>query len=155
MTPALALLLAAAAPAERAFDPVEFFRGRTHGEGTLKVVFQSPKRITVDSQGRTQKDGSLLLEQSIREPGKAERVRYWRLRKTGPDRFDGTLTDAVGPVRVELAGGRVRIRYKDKNHLEFDQWLTPAGPNKVSNRMRVKRFGVTVAHLDELIRKLD
>ena len=49
---ALALMvLAVAAPAEAAFNPVEFFRGRTHGEGTLKVIFQAPKRISVESVG--------------------------------------------------------------------------------------------------------
>ena len=40
---------------------------------------------------------------------------------------------------------RVRIRYKDKDHLDFDQTLTPAGARTVRNRMTVKRFGITVA----------
>ena len=112
-------------------------------------------RISVDSVGRSEKDGSLLLQQSIHEPGKPPRVRYWRLRQTGPDRFDGTLTDAAGPVRVDLSGDRLRIRYKGKDNLDFEQWLTPAGPKQVNNRMRVKRFGIVVAHFNEVIRKLD
>ena len=36
-----------------------------------------------------------------------------------------------------------------KDHLDFDQWLTPVGPTQVRNKMRVKRFGITVAHFDE------
>ena len=152
---ALESLVAAASPAQAAFNPVEFFKGRTQGEGTLKVTFQSPKRITVDSVGREEKDGSLVLQQTIHEPGKATRTRYWRLRETAPNRFEGTLTDAASRVRVEVVGERVRIRYKAKNHLDFDQWLTPAGPKQVNNRMRVKRFGITVARFDEVIRKLD
>jgi hypothetical protein len=152
---ALLLLVAAPAPAEAAFNPVEFFRGRTHGDGTLKVIFQSSKRISVDSVGRTEKDGSLLLEQVVHEPGKPARSRYWRLRQTGPGRYEGTLTDAAGPVRVDVEGDRIRIRYKGKDHLDFDQWLTPAGPRKVDNHMRVKRFGIVVAHFDEVIHKLD
>jgi hypothetical protein len=92
-----ASLLAAAA----AFNPVEFFRGRTHGEGTLKIIFQSAKQMSVDSVGRNEKDGSLLLEQVIHEPGKPPRTRYWHMRQTAPDRFEGTLTDAAGPVRVD------------------------------------------------------
>ena len=147
--------LIAAAPAYAAFNPVEFFRGRTHGDGTLKVVFQSPKHISVDSEGRVEKDGSLLLSQIIHEPGKPPRKRYWRLRETGPNRFEGTLTDAASPVRVDVAGDRIRIRYKGKDHLDFDQLLTPAGPKQVSNKMRVKRFGFVVAHFEEVIRKLD
>ena len=149
------LLLALASPAHAAFDPVEFFRGKTHGEGTLKIMFKQPVKMSVDSEGFAEKDGSLLLEQVIHEPGKPARTRYWRLRKTAPDRFEGTLTDAAGPVRVDMSGNGVRIRYKSKNHLEFDQSLTPSSEKEVRNKMRVKRFGLVVAHYDEIIRKLD
>ncbi|HVM23122.1 MAG TPA: DUF3833 family protein [Sphingomicrobium sp.] len=149
------LLLMLAAPAHAAFNPVEFFRGKTSGEGTLKVLLQAPKTIRVESVGRAEADGSLLLEQTIYEPEKPPRVRYWRLRQNGPNRFDGTLTDAASPVRVDVIGERVRIRYKAKNHLDFDQWLSPVDARTVRNTMRVKRFGITVAHYDELIRKGD
>jgi hypothetical protein len=144
-----------AAKANAAFNPVEFFQGRTRGEGTLKIIFQSPKQMSVDSVGTAEKDGSLLLEQVIHEPGKPARTRYWRLRQTAPSRFEGTLTDAASPVRVDVTGEQVRIRYKAKNHLDFDQVLTPAGPKEVKNSMRVQRFGITVAHYEERIRKLD
>jgi hypothetical protein len=146
-----AALLAAAA----AFNPVEFFRGRTHGEGTLKIIFQSAKQMSVDSVGRTEKDGSLLLEQVIHEPGKPPRTRYWHMRQTAPDRFEGTLTDAAGPVRVDVVHDRIRIRYKAKNHLDFDQWLTQVSDKQVNNSMRVRRFGFTVARYEEVIRKAD
>ena len=146
-----AALLAAAA----AFNPVEFFRGRTHGEGTLKIIFQSAKQMSVDSVGRTEKDGSLLLEQVIHEPGKPPRTRYWHMRQTAPDRFEGTLTDAAGPVRVDVVHDRIRIRYKAKNHLDVDQWLTQVSDKQVNNSMRVRRFGITVARYEEVIRKAD
>ena len=98
------LLVALAQPAHAAFNPVDFFRGKTRGDGVLKIIFQSAKRMTVDSEGRTEKDGSLLLEQTIHEPGKPPRTRYWRLRETGPNRYEGSLTDAasaeapIGPM---------------------------------------------------------
>ena len=150
-----ASLLVIAAPAQAAFNPVDFFRGKTRGEGTLKIIFQSAKQMKVESFGRAEKDGSLLLEQTIHEPGKPARNRAWRLRQTGPNRFEGTLTDAAGPVRVDVADDYVRIRYKAKNNLDFDQRLTPDGPRQVRNKMRVKRFGLVVAHFNEVIRKLD
>lgn len=148
-------MILAIAVAAATLNPVEFFRGRTHGDGTLKILFQGSKRISVDSTGRAEPDGALVLDQTIHEPGKPERGRTWRFRQTGPNRFDGTLTDAAGPVRVEVEGTRIRIRYKGKDHLDFEQWLTPAGPRQVTNKMRIKRFGITVAHFDEIIRKLD
>ena len=148
----IALLFAAAATQ---FDPVEFFRGRTQGVGTLKAALQRSKTIRVDSVGREQKDGALLLTQTIHEPGKAPRTRTWRMRREGPDRYSGTLSDAKGPVRVTVEAGAIRIRYRDKDNLDFDQRLTSAGPRQVSNRMTIKRFGVRVATFDEIIRKLD
>ena len=33
---------------------LDFFRGRTHGDGTLKVIFQASKRIGVDGDGRVE-----------------------------------------------------------------------------------------------------
>lgn len=152
---ALALITAAAAPAQAAFNPVDFFRGRSHGTGTLKIIFRSPEVIQVDSLGTAQKDGSLVLEQVIHEPGKAARTRYWRLRQTAPDSFEGTLTDAASPVRVDVARQGIRIRYTGKDHLNFDQLLTAASPREVHNHMRVRRFGIIVAHFDEVIRKAD
>ena len=155
--PALILLLAlgSATPAAAAFNPVEFFRGTSHGTGVLKVIFQSPETIRVDSFGTSEKDGSLLLKQIIHEPGKPPRTRFWRMRESGPHSFVGTLTDAAGPVRVDVSGDQVRIRYTAQNHLDFDQVLTPAGQREVHNAMRVKRFGFVVAHFNEVIRKVD
>ena len=152
---AVAALVVVASPAQAAFDPVEFFRGRTQGEGTLKILFQSSRTIKVDSLGFADKDGSLVIKQDIQEAKKPLRTRYWRLKQVGPGRFAGTLTDAASPVRIEQTGDSIRIRYKAKDNLDFDQILTPSGAKTVRNRMRVKRFGVTVARVEEVIRKLD
>lgn len=147
--------LALAAPAQAKFNPVEFFRGRTHGDGVLKIIFQSPEETKVDSEGWSEGNHSLVLKQIIHEPGKPPRTRYWRMRQTGPERFDGTLTDADSPVRVDVVGDKVRIRYHGKNKLNFDQWLTPVNAREVHNSMSVKRLGITVAHFEETIRKVD
>jgi hypothetical protein len=148
-------LTAAAAAAHAGFNPVEFFRGRSHGDGTLKVIFSSAERITTDNVGRPEKDGSLVLEQVIHEPGKPPRTRYWHMRQVAPNRFEGTLTDAASPVRVDVTGDGIRIRYTAQNHLNFDQMLTPVSPTEVHDSIRVRRFGITVAHFEETIRKLD
>jgi hypothetical protein len=151
----LLMFVAASAQASTAFNPVEFFRGRSHGEGELKIIFQSAKHISVDSEGSVDKDGSLVLKQIIHEPGKPARMRYWRMREDRPNRYSGTLTDAAGPVRVDVMPNAIRVRYRAKDHLNFDQMLTRTGPREVHNATRVKRFGITVAHFNEVIRKLD
>ena len=147
--------VACAASAQATFNPIDFFRGRTHGDGTLKIIFQSPQHIQVDNLGTAEKDGTLLLQQVIHQPGKPTRTRYWRMRQTGPQTFEGTLTDAASAVRVEVAKAGIRIRYTGKDHLNFDQLLTPVGASEVHNHMRVRRFGIIVAHFDEVIRKVD
>jgi hypothetical protein len=152
---ALSALVVVATSAQAEFNPVAFFRGRTHGEGNLKIIFQSAKMMSVDSEGTAEKDGSLLLKQVIHEPAKPPRIRYWRMRQTGAHSFAGTLTDASGPVRVEVTGDHVRIRYTATNNLDFDQLLTPVSATEVRNVMKVKRFGFTVAHYNEVIRKVD
>jgi len=148
----ITVALAGALP-QGGFNPVEFFRGTTHGEGILKVIFQSPEKITVDSEGTQLSDGTLVLKQTIHQPGTATRIRYWRLRQSAPNHFEGTLTDAAGPVSVDESGNSVRISYRAKNHLYFDQTLTPAGDKAVQNRTKISRFGIIVAHFNEAIRK--
>jgi hypothetical protein len=155
LVPFAALLLAVATPAQAGFNPVEFFHGRTRGDGILKVMFQASKRILVDNEGIFEKDGSLLLKQTIHEPTKTPRIRYWRMKQTGPNRFDGTLTDAASPVRVDVDRKGIRIRYRGKDHLNFDQRLTAVSPHEVRTHLSVRRFGIVVAHFDETIRKLD
>ena len=49
----------------------------------------------------------------------------------------------------------VRIRYTGKDHLNFDQLLTPVSATEVHDRIRVKRFGITVARFEETIRKVE
>ena len=73
---AAAILLMVAAPAQAAFNPVEFFRGKTHGAGMLKIIFQSPKKMMVDSLGRAESDGSLVLEQVVHAHGQGPWTRH-------------------------------------------------------------------------------
>ena len=152
---AAAFALVAAVPAQAAFNPVDFFRGRSEGQGTLKVIFRSSEQIHTENVGRADKDGSLVLQQVIHEPGKPARTRYWRMRQTGPSRFEGTLTDAASPVRVDVTKDGIRIRYTAQNHLNFDQMLAAVSATEVHDTIRVSRFGIVVAHFDETIRKLD
>jgi len=151
----LASALSIASPAHATFDPVEFFRGHSEGRGELKILLQSAVRIDVKSEGRDERDGTLLLIQRVSQQGQEPRTRYWRLKRQSPTQFTGTLTDAAGPVTVDVVGDRARIRYTMKNRMSVEQWLTPTGPRTVDNQMRVRRFGVVVARFSETIRKLD
>ena len=159
--PLLVVAFAPAPPAQapgapRALDAIRFFDGMTEGQGVLKVAMRSPVTIRVQSRGQVETDGTLSVRQIVSEGDKPARTREWRIRELSPGRYAGTLSDAVGPVVGETVGNRLHLRFRTKNGLDAEQWLTLApGGRSANNVMRVRKFGLTVASLDETIRKLD
>jgi len=155
-----ACLASASATAEeraaRVFSPLRFFEGRTEGQGEVRIVFRSPHAVRVHGQGQIAPDGALTLVQDVLEDGKPPRRRSWHIRQTAPGRYAGTLSDATGPVKLEVIDGRFHIRFRMKGGLGVEQWLTAApGGMSVHNSMVIRKFGLTVAKLEETIRKVD
>ena len=137
-------------------DPIQFFAGRSHGEGRMHILFSADQRVQVDSVGRSDGKEGLILEQIIRQGAQPARKRIWRMRRAGANRFTGELTGAVGAVEIEAAGPRATIRYTMKNGLAVTQQLALQRDRRtVLNRLELSRFGIRVARLDETIRKLD
>lgn len=148
----------AALPADAGatFDPVQFFSGRTRGEGVLHKAIGGSSRITVESTGRVDEQGNMILDQTIGGEDKRPRLRRWVMRPAGPNRYTGTLTDAAGPVEITVAGPRATIRYQMRGGLNVEQHLAlQTGGRTLLNRLTVTRFGMRLARLDETIRKLD
>ncbi|MBB4154405.1 hypothetical protein GGQ80_002318 [Sphingomonas jinjuensis] len=137
------------------FAPEVFFAGKTVGEGMLRVVFSHAKPVHVEGQGRTGPDGTLTLVQRVEEQDKPARMRSWRLRQRPDGGYDATLSDAVGPVDVEVQANLLHIRFTMKGRLGVEQWiyLQPDGRSAL-NRMVVRKFGIPVAALHETIRKI-
>ena len=144
----------APAPAPR-FDPLSFFEGRTQGVGRFKVVLRAGQDVRVEGRGRMEGD-TLVLDQVVTREGTGPKPRQWRIRRTAPGRYTGTLTDAKGPITGEATGDRLHLAFTSTGGYRIDQWLQlSADGRSAQNRLVAKRFGVTVAHLDETIRKLD
>jgi hypothetical protein len=136
--------------------PERFFVGRSEGQGTVRVILSGSHGFRVQSRGRMERSGALILDQRIEEEGKAPRNRTWRLVRSGGNRFTGTLSDARGPVTGELSGNVLRIRYRSGEGPHVEQWITFAANGRTAqNRMTFKRFGVVVARVEETIRKID
>ena len=136
------------------FDPIAFFTGTTEGRGSLKVMFRARQQTLVMGQGRTTSDGDIVLDQQVRR-GSVSARRTWRLRRTGADRYAGTLSDASGPVLGTVAGNCLHLTFAMKGGLRAEQWLylQPDGQT-ARNRMVVTMLGVPVARLDETIGRL-
>ncbi len=152
---AAALLLPASASAAPPVHPMQFFEGRTEGSGVVRIFLRKPYRTSSVSRGRFEPDGSLTLVQRVMDEGQPARERRWKIRQTGPRRFSGTMTEATGPVTIDEVGGRYRFRFRMKGNLSIEQWLTPLpGGTSASNRVTVRKFGITVGTANETIRKV-
>lgn len=154
---AIPILAAGAVPAAagQPIDPLGFFEGRTEGEGTIKVILRQPYTSRTVSHGRFERDGSLTLVQTVSEDGKPPQQRRWNVRRAGPNRFTGTMSEAVGPVIIDRISDRYRFRFKLKDNLSAEQWLTPLpGGRSARNSMAVRKLGVVVARSSGFIRKV-
>lgn len=157
MLPATLLLLATtpATPPPR-FDPLVVFAGRTEGAGDMRIVLHRTRHVRVHGRGVVQGDGSIVLEQEVEGAGKTPTKRTWRLRRTAPGRYTGTLSDARGAVDAEAEGDGLRLRYVTKGGFRVEQRMTLApGGRSVRNHLVARRMGLVVARLDETIRRVD
>ena len=148
---------AAAASDPPKLDMTGFFTGKSHAENVIKIAFHGPHKLIVDSVGGRNKEGEFVLIDTVREEGKPERTRTWVMRQVSPDHFTGVLSDADGPVDVILRGDSATISYVMKDgHLKIVQQVALQGDGKtLSNHVIAKKFGLTFAHVDGTIRKLD
>jgi hypothetical protein len=147
---------ASAPAAPPPFDPLAFFSGASRGEGTLKVMTKPTVKLRVESVGRPDGKGGITLDQVIKEGSKAARKRRWVLRQTSPTTMTGTITDNPGPVRGRVDGNRLLLNYTMNGGLKAEQVLTlQPGGRWLTNRMTVRKFGLPVARVDEVITKID
>ena len=157
LTPLLLLAAAQAASATAEFRPDLFFAGRTRGAGTVKTLTGSKAQsLQVSSIGRTEPDGTLVLDQDIRLDGKQQQ-RTFRIRRSADGSWTGTLSDASGPVSASVRGPTLSLAYPMKRGgMRMNQMLTlQPGGRTLLNRARVTLLGVTVARIEETIEKLD
>ncbi|WP_310468597.1 DUF3833 family protein [Sphingomonas sp.] len=153
---ALLLLGAATAAPAQTLDPLAFFTGKTRGDGSLKIVFQSRVPIRIESFGKPDGRGGMTLDQTIHEGSKPPRDRRWVLRPTSPTTMVGTITDTPGQVHGRLAGNKLYLNYTMKGGMKASQVLTlQKGGRAIVNKMTVRRLGLVVARVEETIRKLD
>lgn len=148
------LLLAAAAPP--AAGPEHFFVGRTEGAGTVHVMLTGRHAVRDRSRGRIERGNVLILDQVVEEEGKPARNRTWRLVRGAGNRITGTISDARGPVTGEVAGNVINLRYRMAEGPSVEQSITlhPNG-RTAANRMTFRRFGMRVATMESVIRRVE
>ncbi|NUQ17118.1 MAG: DUF3833 domain-containing protein [Sphingomonas sp.] len=141
--------------AQQRDDPFSFFEGVTETVGTLKVVMHKPVHTRSIGHGVVERDGSLSLVQRVEDEGRAPYMRRWLIKRAGPGRFVGTMSEASGPVTIDEVGDRFRFRMKMRGGLSVEQWLTPLpGGRAASSSMTVRKFGIAVASSQATVRKI-
>lgn len=145
----------AATPAQAtpAFRPEQFFTGVTHGDGTLAVRGRADRAFQVVSTGRTDRDGSFVLDQTVTYANGAVNRRSFRMRRVDEHEYTGTLTGVAGAVSARVDGNSFHVRYTMRRPaVRMEQWihLQPDGRTAL-NRATVRMFGIPVAHLSETI----
>jgi hypothetical protein len=142
--------------AAKTSDPIAFFAGRTESVGTVKIAMKKPFRSRAIGKGEIKADGSLELVQRVEDEGEQPRDRRWRMRRTSPGHYAGTMSDARGPVTVEEVSGRYRFRFRMDGNIAVEQWLTPMPDGRSARSVVViRKYGVRVGGSDAIIRKLD
>jgi hypothetical protein len=146
-------ILAAAALA--AMNPLAFLTGSSHGAGTIKVIFKGTEPLHVFRHGSDDGRGGIILEQSVRQGNEPLSIRRLELRPTSATTLTGSLTpDAIGPVRGSASANELKLAYSMKGGLAALQTLAlQQGGRVLLNHVIIKKFGLTVATIDEVITK--
>jgi hypothetical protein len=140
----------------QALAPEQFFVGHTEGEGRVSVMFSGSHNVRTHSRGRIEPGGAFVLDQIIEEEGKAARRSTWRLVRSGANRLTGSLSGAAGPVTGDVAGNVLHLSYRSIDGPYVEQWITLSpGGRTARNRMAFRRFGIGVANVEEVIRRVD
>lgn len=153
---AIAVSVAAGTASAEPVDPLEFFEGRTESIGTVRIAMKKPFRSRAIGNGEIRDDGTLILVQRVEDQGQQPRERRWRMRKVGPGRFTGTMSEAKGPVTVEEVDGRYRFRFRMEGNVAVEQWLTPMPDGRSARSvLTIRKYGIRVGSSDAIIRKVD
>ncbi len=77
------------------------------------------------------------------------------MKQVAPGHFLGIMSQASGPVTIDLIGGRYRFRFRMVGGLSVEEWLTPLpGGKTATSSISVHKFGIPVASSEGMVRKI-
>ena len=140
-----------------ALDPITFFNGHVRSWGVLENRAGQPTSIiTTDCVGEADGADGLRLTQRLQVGQDAPTVREWRMRRTGPGRFEATANDMVGTAIGEAAGNAYHWQWtlalqpgNALKNVTMDQWWYLLEDGSVLNRTTIRKLGVIAAEVTE------
>ena len=143
-----------------AFDPVRFFTGHVRSWGVIEDRSGQPTSpVVTDCTGEADGPDGLHMTQRLTIGTDAPVTREWRMRRTGPGRFEATANDMVGTA-TGTASGRVfhwewTLALEPGNAIKnvtMEQWWYLQEDGSMLNRTMVKKFGIIAAEVTEVFK---
>lgn len=140
---------------EPRLDLFAFFDGASRGSGIFEDRFGRLRRaFTVDLQGRRAGDDGFVLEEDFAYADGARQRRVWRLRRTGPDSFEGRADDVIGVAVGRSAGNAVHMRYamalpigRSTWTVDFEDRMDLQADGVLLSRSRVSKWGLELGQV--------
>ena len=132
----------------------DYFLGKTRAWGQFQDRFgEVRRRFEVLIDGRMDGDDLVLTEDFTYADGETE-TRVWRIRRQGPDTWEGVSDGVVGTAFGRQSGNAVNWRYDydlavgdSVWQVQFDDWLWRQTEDVVINRAYVSKFGIALGEV--------
>jgi hypothetical protein len=140
---------------EPRLDPYGYFDGRSRAWGIFEDRFGRLRReFTVDIVGRREGENGFVLEEDFLYADGETQRRVWRLRRTGPDTYEGTADDVIGVAQGRTNGNALNWRYvlalkvgESVWNVDFDDWMFLQRDGVMINRARVSKWGIAIGEV--------
>lgn len=135
-----------------ALDIFHYFQGESEAWGMVQDRSgKELRRFHVDIRGEVAGNTLTLREHFVYNDGEKQQ-RTWQIRRTGPDKYEGTAGDIEGVATGQAAGNAFNWHYSMNIKadgktwlLHFDDWMYLQDDKHLFNKTEMKKFGVTVA----------
>jgi len=132
------------------FDIQTYFTGSVVAWGMVQNYSEKvSRRFCVEIQGSWQRNKGLLAETFYFDDGEVS-YRNWQLTKA----YQGTAEDVIGTAKGQHASFAFHWQYSlrvpvddEVYNLQLDDWMYQLDSNRVINKTKMKKFGITVADI--------
>ena len=132
----------------------DYFLGDTVASGIFEDRFGRVRNQFSVAIAGTIVDGALVLDERFAySDGKKDR-RVWRIRRTGPNAYEGRAADVIGVARGAVQGNMLNWQYEmdlDIGYtvlrVHFDDWMFLQPTGMLINRARVSKFGIEIGSI--------
>lgn len=135
-------------------DIKEFFTGRIVAWGMVQNYENKLIRhFCVEIDGSWQKNKGILAEKFYFDDGEIS-YRNWHLEKMADRKYKGTAEDVLGTAYGQEVGHAFNWQYQlnvpidgENITLNLDDWMYQIDKNRIFNRTKMKKFGLTVGEI--------